>query len=151
MLGGCSHPPQRLGPLAPSCPHTLTLVGLLSSAPAPVPINATHAHPSAAHAHTGGHQASPGSASHLQATSASATSVSFESVFTDEEEKLSDYESGGYHPVRIGDVYGPNDRYQIVRKLGWGHFSTVWSALPLVLEVEVASADDMHALGQAGT
>lgn len=37
-----------------------------------------------------------------------------------------DYESGGYHPVRIGDVYGPNDRYVIVRKLGWGHFSTVW-------------------------
>lgn len=53
--------------------------------------------------------------------------MSFESVFTDEEEKLSDYEAGGYHPVRIGDVYGPGERYTIVRKLGWGHFSTVWS------------------------
>ena len=48
---------------------------------------------------------------------------------TDEEEKLSDYEAGGYHPVRIGEVYGPNARYVIVRKLGWGHFSTVWSVL----------------------
>jgi len=31
---------------------------------------------------------------------------------------------GGYHPVKIGDVY--HSRYQVVRKLGWGHFSTVW-------------------------
>lgn len=29
--------------------------------------------------------------------------------------------------MRIGDVYGPKGRYVIVRKLGWGHFSTVWS------------------------
>jgi len=26
----------------------------------------------------------------------------------------------------VGDVYGPKDRYVVVRKLGWGHFSTVW-------------------------
>ena len=32
--------------------------------------------------------------------------------------------AGGYHPVEIGDVY--NRHYSIVRKLGWGHFSTVW-------------------------
>lgn len=43
---------------------------------------------------------------------------------------MSDYEAGGYHPVRIGDVYGPNDRYVVVRKLGWGHFSTVWCVSP---------------------
>jgi serine/threonine-protein kinase SRPK3 len=66
------------------------------------------------------------SSSTLAPASISATSASFESVFTDEEEKLSDYETGGYHPVRIGDVYGPKGRYVIVRKLGWGHFSTVW-------------------------
>lgn len=69
----------------------------------------------------------PSTASNL-APASIATSASFESVFTDEEEKLSDYETGGYHPVRIGDVYGPKGRYVIVRKLGWGHFSTVWSA-----------------------
>ena len=32
--------------------------------------------------------------------------------------------SGGYHPVEIGDIY--NGRYHVIRKLGWGHFSTVW-------------------------
>lgn len=37
---------------------------------------------------------------------------------------LKDYCKGGYHPVKIGDVY--NNRYQIIRKVGWGHFSTVW-------------------------
>ena len=31
---------------------------------------------------------------------------------------------GGYHPVEINDVY--NGRYKVIRKLGWGHFSTVW-------------------------
>jgi serine/threonine-protein kinase SRPK3 len=56
-------------------------------------------------------------------SSAASAASGFE---TDEEEKLSDYEAGGYHPVRIGDVYGPKGRYVIVRKLGWGHFSTVW-------------------------
>ena len=34
--------------------------------------------------------------------------------------------AGGYHLVQIGDAY--NSRYVIVRKLGWGHFSTVWLA-----------------------
>merc|ERR1712151_463229 len=30
----------------------------------------------------------------------------------------------GYHPVVVGEVY--NGRYQVIAKLGWGHFSTVW-------------------------
>jgi hypothetical protein len=34
------------------------------------------------------------------------------------------YKRGGYHPVHIGELY--NNRYVIVKKLGWGHFSTVW-------------------------
>ena len=34
------------------------------------------------------------------------------------------YKEGGYHPVNLGEIY--NDRYKIVSKLGWGHFSTVW-------------------------
>lgn len=31
---------------------------------------------------------------------------------------------GGYYRVEIGEIFV--DRYQVVRKLGWGHFSTVW-------------------------
>ncbi len=32
---------------------------------------------------------------------------------------------GGYHPVRVGEKY-KDGRYVVERKLGWGHFSTVW-------------------------
>ncbi|XP_064604565.1 SRSF protein kinase 3-like isoform X2 [Liolophura sinensis] len=42
----------------------------------------------------------------------------------DEQEDPKDYTKGGYHPVKIGDLL--NSRYHVVRKLGWGHFSTVW-------------------------
>lgn len=44
---------------------------------------------------------------------------------TDEEqEESSQYCCGGYHPVAIDDLFV--DRYKVVKKLGWGHFSTVW-------------------------
>lgn len=42
----------------------------------------------------------------------------------DEQEDPKDYVKGGYHPVKIGDLF--HNRYHVVRKLGWGHFSTVW-------------------------
>eukprot|EP00088_Acartia_fossae_P032760 TRINITY_DN3350_c1_g1_i14.p1 TRINITY_DN3350_c1_g1~~TRINITY_DN3350_c1_g1_i14.p1 ORF type:complete len:719 (-),score=251.17 TRINITY_DN3350_c1_g1_i14:2069-4225(-) len=42
----------------------------------------------------------------------------------DEQEAPQDYCKGGYHPVKIGDLF--NNRYHVIRKLGWGHFSTVW-------------------------
>lgn len=32
--------------------------------------------------------------------------------------------TGGYHPVIVGEAF-KNGRYVVVRKLGWGHFSTV--------------------------
>ncbi len=44
----------------------------------------------------------------------------------EDEEEASAYKHGGYHPVKIGDVF--SDRYVVVKKLGWGHFSTVWMA-----------------------
>lgn len=44
---------------------------------------------------------------------------------TAEEEDSEDYCKGGYHPVSVGETYN-NGRYVVVRKLGWGHFSTVW-------------------------
>ncbi|XP_015774598.1 PREDICTED: SRSF protein kinase 1-like [Acropora digitifera] len=47
----------------------------------------------------------------------------------EEQEDPGDYVKGGYHPVRLGDLY--NSRYSVIRKLGWGHFSTVWLAWDL--------------------
>ncbi|KAF9481728.1 kinase-like protein [Pholiota conissans] len=42
-----------------------------------------------------------------------------------DEESPADYNAGGYLPVKVGDSFN-NRRYRVVRKLGWGHFSTVW-------------------------
>ncbi|XP_030760502.1 SRSF protein kinase 1 [Sitophilus oryzae] len=42
----------------------------------------------------------------------------------EEQEDSTDYRKGGYHPVKIGDLF--LGRYHVTRKLGWGHFSTVW-------------------------
>ncbi|KAG6976755.1 hypothetical protein JG688_00001023 [Phytophthora aleatoria] len=44
-----------------------------------------------------------------------------------EEEGESSYKPGGYHPVLVGEVY--NSRFEVLEKLGWGHFSTVWKCL----------------------
>ena len=43
----------------------------------------------------------------------------------DEEEGEDGYRVGGYHPINIGDRFC-NNRYVVIEKLGWGHFSTVW-------------------------
>lgn len=49
-----------------------------------------------------------------------------------EEESGSEYKRNGYHPVMKGEQYYsselPQREYIILRKLGWGHFSTVWLA-----------------------
>ena len=45
----------------------------------------------------------------------------------EEVENLEQYCPGGYHPVHISDEYS-NGRYQIVHKLGFGSYSTVWLA-----------------------
>jgi len=44
---------------------------------------------------------------------------------TADEEDSEDYCKGGYHPVQIGEKF-KDGKYVVVRKLGWGHFSTVW-------------------------
>jgi serine/threonine-protein kinase SRPK3 len=44
---------------------------------------------------------------------------------TADEEDSEDYCKGGYHPVSVGEQY-KDGKYTVVRKLGWGHFSTVW-------------------------
>ncbi|RYC86324.1 hypothetical protein BFJ63_vAg10847 [Fusarium oxysporum f. sp. narcissi] len=41
------------------------------------------------------------------------------------------YHPGGYHPVHLGDVI--QERYRIMRKVGWGQYSTVWLAVDMKL------------------
>ncbi|KZT66689.1 kinase-like protein [Daedalea quercina L-15889] len=60
-----------------------------------------------------------------------------QSVMTEDEEDWEDYVKGGYHPVHIGDTFS-DGRYAVVRKLGWGHFSTVWLAKDAKLNRHVA-------------
>ena len=48
----------------------------------------------------------------------------FEDQDSSEDEGMPDYKIGGYHPVHVGEIL--LDRYIIIQKLGWGHFSTVW-------------------------
>ena len=45
------------------------------------------------------------------------------------EVEISEYKTGGYHPVHIGEIF--QERYIIIEKLGIGHFSTVWLALDI--------------------
>ncbi|KAJ2004063.1 serine/threonine protein kinase, CMGC [Coemansia thaxteri] len=54
-----------------------------------------------------------------------------------EEEDIEDYCKGGYHPVKIGDTF-KSEQYKVVRKLGWGHFSTVWLAHDRENDIHVA-------------
>jgi hypothetical protein len=46
-------------------------------------------------------------------------------VCSKDEEAPSGYNSGGYMMVKVGDGF-KDGRYVVLRKLGWGHFSTVW-------------------------
>ncbi|KAL1690023.1 kinase-like domain-containing protein [Schizophyllum commune] len=66
-----------------------------------------------------------------------ASSYSSASIMTEDEEDWEDYVKGGYHPVKIGDTFS-DGRYLVVRKLGWGHFSTVWLAKDTRLNRHVA-------------
>ncbi|KAM4587413.1 SRSF protein kinase 3-like isoform 1-T2 [Odontesthes bonariensis] len=54
----------------------------------------------------------------------------------DQQENPADHCIGGYYPVEIGEIFV--DRYQVVKKLGWGHFSTVWLCWDMVTEHFVA-------------
>jgi len=40
-------------------------------------------------------------------------------------ETVRHYTDSGFHPVRPGEVYA-DGRYKIIRKLGYGSYSTVW-------------------------
>lgn len=61
----------------------------------------------------------------LSRSSSSSSSRDDAAEVTAEEEDAEDYCKGGYHPVSVGETF-KDGRYIITRKLGWGHFSTVW-------------------------
>ena len=42
-------------------------------------------------------------------------------------EDVEKYRSGGFHPIHLGDAF-KGGRYQVLHKLGYGGFSTVWLA-----------------------
>ena len=50
----------------------------------------------------------------------------FQYQLIEDVERLEMYQSGGYHPVAIGDKL--HDRYRVVDKLGHGSYSTIWLA-----------------------
>lgn len=54
----------------------------------------------------------------------------------------SSYVPGGFHPVHLGDMLG--GRYKIVRKLGFGVFSTVWLALDTAYRSTNTSTSKTH-------
>ena len=53
-----------------------------------------------------------------------------------EDEGIDDYKRGGYHPVHVGEIL--MDRYVVIQKLGWGHFSTVWLSRDFKYDTYVA-------------
>lgn len=69
-------------------------------------------------------------------STASETSVEEHSSDDEEQETPEDYKKGGYHPVKVGDVYV--QRYHTIRKIGWGQFSTVWLCFDLEDKKSVA-------------
>ncbi|CAG5984091.1 unnamed protein product [Menidia menidia] len=56
--------------------------------------------------------------------------------YDEQQENPEDYGIGGYYPIEIGEIFV--DRYQVVKKLGWGHFSTVWLCWDMVTRQFVA-------------
>ncbi|KAI1908500.1 serine/threonine protein kinase, CMGC [Ophidiomyces ophidiicola] len=80
------------------------------------------------------HRPAPPAQSPSSSSSASADELA---EATADEEDSEDYCKGGYHPVHVGEAYN-NGRYIILRKLGWGHFSTVWLSRDTTMNKHVA-------------
>lgn len=49
----------------------------------------------------------------------------FKNIYSDVE-SVEQYRRGGYHPVRLQDVF--NERYEVMGKIAYGSSSTVWRA-----------------------
>ncbi|TGO65632.1 hypothetical protein BOTNAR_0076g00260 [Botryotinia narcissicola] len=82
-------------------------------------------------------QARAGSASGTNRDPSSSSSREDAAETTADEEDSEDYCKGGYHPVQVGENF-KDGKYTVVRKLGWGHFSTVWLSKDNVTQKHVA-------------
>lgn len=81
---------------------------------------------------------SSNSKSAMNRTPSSSSSVREDAAETTaDEEDSEDYCKGGYHPVSVGEQF-KDGKYTVVRKLGWGHFSTVWLSKDNVTQKHVA-------------
>ena len=60
----------------------------------------------------------------------------YDDTDSSEDEGLVDNKIGGDHPMHVGEIL--IERYVIIQKLGWGHFSTVWLAKDLHYNTYVA-------------
>ncbi|KAL3477219.1 kinase-like domain-containing protein [Aspergillus californicus] len=60
-----------------------------------------------------------------------------------------DYRPGKYHPVNLGDTF-KDSTYRVIRKLGYGSYSTVWLAKDqatnkyVALKISIANQDRTH-------
>ena len=57
------------------------------------------------------------------------SSVSSSDSDASDNEEFEDYHVDGYHPAHVGEIV--DSKYVLLKKLGWGHFSTVWLAFKL--------------------
>ncbi|KDR77682.1 hypothetical protein GALMADRAFT_224941 [Galerina marginata CBS 339.88] len=71
----------------------------------------------------------------------------FEPSDLDNIEDIELYRPGGFHPVHISDTLD-SDRYQVVHKLGYGGFSTVWLCrdrhLHQYVAIKILTADESN-------
>ncbi|KAA8567969.1 hypothetical protein EYC84_008400 [Monilinia fructicola] len=82
-------------------------------------------------------QARAGSTGGMNRDPSSSSSKEDAAETTADEEDSEDYCKGGYHPVQVGENF-KDGKYTVVRKLGWGHFSTVWLSKDNVTQKHVA-------------
>jgi hypothetical protein len=77
----------------------------------------------------------------------SKSAINQASLFQEEQELPSDYVIGGYAPLQFGTEI--SQKNYVVRKLGFGHFSTVWLCYDTIKNaynaVKVSRADDDYA------
>ncbi|WEW59486.1 hypothetical protein PRK78_004960 [Emydomyces testavorans] len=66
--------------------------------------------------------------------------MKFHYVPEEEIENICFYKPGGYHPVKLGDIFqrGNCPAYRVLHKLGWGSFATVWLARDMLKRRYVA-------------
>jgi serine/threonine protein kinase len=97
----------------------------------------------AAHTHT--QPTSRLSNKHLSVDAEGNTHVDLE--FIEEPLGISAEQGHGFLRIEFGDAIGPDCRYRIVRKLGWGMNSNIWMAFDkqyVVIRSDASFFDDLH-------